>query len=149
MEDGINKFIGKMTHTHGVTVGGNTLFFTGKLEPIEITVTSRANNKKVKIENLIYFLKIVTIQNMQFKSNFNDLNFSQVTLVNNLEMFGIKMEEFSKECQGIGASATITDVPGKKTPSVLVQGNQVLYVFKLLTGKNKKLEKFIIFSYIV
>ena len=65
------------------------------------------------------------------------MNFFQVTLVNNLEMFGIRMEEFSKECQGIGASATITDVPGKKTPSVLVQGNQVLYVYKLLTGKKK------------
>lgn len=49
-------------------------------------------------------------------------------------MFGIKLDEFSKECQGIGASATITDIPGKKTPSVLVQGNQVLYVYKLLTG---------------
>lgn len=47
MEDGINKFIGKMTHTHGVTVGGTTSFFTGKLEPIEITVTTRTNNKKV------------------------------------------------------------------------------------------------------
>ncbi|XP_012277530.1 eukaryotic translation initiation factor 2D [Orussus abietinus] len=59
----------------------------------------------------------------------------KVTLVNNLETFGIKLDEFSKECQGIGASATITDVPGKKTPSVLVQGNQVLYVYKLLTEK--------------
>lgn len=49
-------------------------------------------------------------------------------------MFGIKLDEFSKECQVIGASATITDIPGKKTPSVLVQGNQVLYVYKLLTG---------------
>jgi translation initiation factor 2D len=53
-----------------------------------------------------------------------------------LETFGIKLEDFSKECQVIGASATITDIPGKKTPSVLVQGNQVLYVYKLLTGKN-------------
>lgn len=59
----------------------------------------------------------------------------QVTLVNNLETFGINSKEFSKECQSIGASATITDEPGKKTPSVLVQGNQILYVYKLLTGK--------------
>ena len=59
----------------------------------------------------------------------------KVTLVNNLETFGINSKEFSKECQNIGASATITDEPGKKTPSVLVQGNQILYVYKLLTGK--------------
>ncbi|XP_057324399.1 eukaryotic translation initiation factor 2D [Microplitis mediator] len=104
MEDGINKFIGRMTHTHEITVAGTKLLHTGKLEPIDITVASRCNNKKV-------------------------------TLVNNLEMFGIKLDEFSKECQVIGASATITDIPGKKTPSVLVQGNQVLYVYKLLTDK--------------
>ncbi|KAJ8679495.1 hypothetical protein QAD02_015282 [Eretmocerus hayati] len=104
MEDGINKFIGKMTHTHEITIAGNTLLHSGKLEPIDITVATRSGNKKV-------------------------------TLINNLETFGIKLEEFSKECQGIGASATITDVPGKKTPSVLVQGNQVIYVYKLLTEK--------------
>ncbi|XP_034948785.1 eukaryotic translation initiation factor 2D [Chelonus insularis] len=104
IEDGINKFIGRMTHTHQITVAGTTLLHTGRLEPIDITVSTRANKKKV-------------------------------TLVNNLEVFGIKLNEFSKECQGIGASATITDVPGKKSPSVLVQGNQVLYVYKLLTEK--------------
>lgn len=59
----------------------------------------------------------------------------KVTLVNNLEAFGINSKDFSKECQNIGASATVTDDPGKKTPSVLVQGNQILYVYKLLTGK--------------
>ncbi|XP_012265071.2 eukaryotic translation initiation factor 2D [Athalia rosae] len=109
-EDALNKFIGRMTHTHQVTVAGTRLVRSGKLEPIDITIATRSGNKKV-------------------------------TLVNNLETFGIKLQEFSKECQGIGASATITDVPGKKTPSVLVQGNQVLYVYKLLTEKyqiNKK-----------
>ncbi|XP_008209558.1 eukaryotic translation initiation factor 2D [Nasonia vitripennis] len=104
MEDAINKFIGKMTHTHEITVAGNKILRSGKLEPIDITVATRSGNKKV-------------------------------TLINNLETFGIKLEEFSKECQGVGASATITDIPGKKKPSVLVQGNQVIYVYKLLTEK--------------
>lgn len=107
MEDGINKFIGRMTHVHEITFGGRRILHTGKLDPIDITVTTRASNKKV-------------------------------TLINNLEAFGIKLEAFSKECQGIGASATIIDVPGKKTPSVLVQGNQVVYVYKLLTGNSIK-----------
>ncbi|XP_043279132.1 eukaryotic translation initiation factor 2D [Venturia canescens] len=106
MEDGINKFIGRMTHVHEITFAGTRILHTGKLDPIDITVTTRASNKKV-------------------------------TLINNLEAFGIKLEAFSKECQGIGASATIIDVPGKKTPSVLVQGNQVIYVYKLLTEKYK------------
>ncbi|KAL6427294.1 hypothetical protein ACFW04_008697 [Cataglyphis niger] len=104
MEDGINKFIGRMTHMHEVTLAGNTLLHTGKLEPIDMRVTVRSGGKKV-------------------------------TLVNNLETFGINLKEFSKECQNIGASATIIDDPGKKTPSVLVQGNQILYVYKLLTEK--------------
>lgn len=104
MEDGINKFIGRMTHMHEVTLAGNKLLHTGKLEPIDMRVTVRSGGKKV-------------------------------TLVNNLETFGINAKEFSKECQNIGASATITDEPGKKTPSVLVQGNQILYIYKLLTGK--------------
>ncbi|XP_053990481.1 eukaryotic translation initiation factor 2D-like [Hylaeus volcanicus] len=104
MEDGINKFIGRMTHMHEVTLAGNKLLHTGKLEPIDMRVTVRSGGKKV-------------------------------TLVNNLETFGINSKEFSKECQIIGASATITDEPGKKTPSVLVQGNQILYVYKLLTEK--------------
>ncbi|XP_046485190.1 eukaryotic translation initiation factor 2D [Neodiprion pinetum] len=111
-EDALNKFIGRMTHTHQVTVAGTRLVRSGKLEPIDITVATRSGNKKV-------------------------------TLVNNLETFGIKLQEFSKECQGIGASATITDVPGKKMPSVLVQGNQVLYVYKLLTEKYQINKKYI------
>ncbi|XP_014214728.1 eukaryotic translation initiation factor 2D [Copidosoma floridanum] len=104
MEDGINKFIGKMTYTHEITVADTKILHSGKLAPIEITVATRCSNKKV-------------------------------TLINNLETFGIKLEDFAKDCQGIGASTTITDVPGKKTPSVLVQGNQVLYVYKLLIEK--------------
>ncbi|XP_012151590.2 eukaryotic translation initiation factor 2D [Megachile rotundata] len=104
MENGINKFIGRMTHMHEVTLAGNKLLHTGKLEPIDMRVTVRSGGKKV-------------------------------TLINNLETFGINSKEFSKECQNIGASATITDEPGKKTPSVLVQGNQILYVYKLLTEK--------------
>lgn len=47
MEDGINKFIGKMTHTHEITIAGTKLLHSGKLEPIDITVATRSGNKKV------------------------------------------------------------------------------------------------------
>lgn len=49
MEDGINKFIGRMTHMHEVTLAGNTLLHTGKLEPIDMRVTVRSGGKKVKV----------------------------------------------------------------------------------------------------
>lgn len=52
MEDGINKFIGRMTHMHEVTLAGNTLLHTGKLEPIDMRVTVRSGGKKVKATNL-------------------------------------------------------------------------------------------------
>lgn len=51
MEDGINKFIGRMTHMHEVTLAGNTLLHTGKLEPIDMRVTVRSGGKKVKTIN--------------------------------------------------------------------------------------------------
>lgn len=46
-EDALNKFIGRMTHTHQVTVAGTRLLRSGKLEPIDITVATRSGNKKV------------------------------------------------------------------------------------------------------
>ena len=48
MEDGINKFIGRMTHMHEVTLAGNKLLHTGKLEPIDMRVTVRSGGKKVQ-----------------------------------------------------------------------------------------------------
>lgn len=48
MEDGINKFIGRMTHMHEVALNGNVLMHTGKLQPIEMTVTVRSGTKKVR-----------------------------------------------------------------------------------------------------
>lgn len=51
MEDGINKFIGRMTHMHEVTLAGNKLLHTGKLEPIDMRVTVRSGGKKVYIDS--------------------------------------------------------------------------------------------------
>lgn len=61
----------------------------------------------------------------------------KVTLVDNLELFGVKVAEFAKECQhGVAASTSISTPPGKKTEQLLVQGNQVLFVHNLLIGKD-------------
>lgn len=47
MEDGINKFIGKMTLMKEITIGDSNILHSGKLEPIDITVSTRCNRKKV------------------------------------------------------------------------------------------------------
>ncbi|XP_069692866.1 eukaryotic translation initiation factor 2D isoform X2 [Periplaneta americana] len=60
----------------------------------------------------------------------------KVTLINNLELYGINIQEFARECQhGVAASTSISSVPGKKSSQLLVQGNQVLFVGNLLMGK--------------
>jgi len=57
----------------------------------------------------------------------------QVTLVANLELYGVDVAEFAKECQhGIAASATINPLPARKGVQLQVQGNQVLFVSRLL-----------------
>jgi translation initiation factor 2D len=62
----------------------------------------------------------------------------QVTLINNLELYGISIQEFARECQhGVAASTSISSVPGKKSQQLLVQGNQVLFVGNLLMGMLK------------
>ncbi|XP_022202167.1 eukaryotic translation initiation factor 2D isoform X2 [Nilaparvata lugens] len=60
----------------------------------------------------------------------------KVTLVNNLELYGINMKEFCQECQhGVAASTTINHPPSLKGAQVQVQGNQVAFVSKLLMEK--------------
>ncbi|GJQ78855.1 hypothetical protein Trydic_g8647 [Trypoxylus dichotomus] len=68
----------------------------------------------------------------------------KVTLIDNLELFGIKLSEFAKECQhGVAASTSITRPPGKKSDQLLVQGNQILFVHNLLVNKYKIPKKYI------
>ncbi|RZF42404.1 hypothetical protein LSTR_LSTR004212 [Laodelphax striatellus] len=60
----------------------------------------------------------------------------KVTLVNNLELYGINIKEFCQECQhGVAASTTINHPPSLKSAQVQVQGNQVAFVSKLLMEK--------------
>ncbi|ERL87099.1 eukaryotic translation initiation factor 2D [Dendroctonus ponderosae] len=63
----------------------------------------------------------------------------KVTLVDNLEVFGVNIQEFAKECQhGVAASTSITPTPpGKKCDQLLVQGNQVIFIHNLLVDKYK------------
>lgn len=94
-----------MKPCYKVVTGVEEKLEKGKVQPISIKVETRTGNKKV-------------------------------TLVENLEVFGIRLSEFSKECQhGVATSTTINKLPGRKYEQVLIQGNQVLFVYNHLLGK--------------
>lgn len=91
----------------------------GKLDLIEMTIGNRSGNKKV-------------------------------TLVQNLDVFGINLQEFAHKCQvGVAASTSIHEAANKKKANgnpvieVLVQGNQAIFVAKLLCEHYKIPKKYI------
>lgn len=58
----------------------------------------------------------------------------KVTLISNLEAYGINVAEFSKACKiGVQASTSITKVPGTSVNQFQIQGNHVRFVHTLLT----------------
>lgn len=59
----------------------------------------------------------------------------KVTLVDNLELYGINILSFSKECQRrLAVSTTLLLPPGKKSQRLLLQGNHIEYLHHLLKG---------------
>ncbi|KAJ8930030.1 hypothetical protein NQ314_017195 [Rhamnusium bicolor] len=103
-EELIEKICNSMKSCYKVKTGNEEILNKGKVSPITISVSVRSGNKKV-------------------------------TLVDNLEPFGVRLADFAKECQhGVAASTSISRPPGKKSDQLLVQGNQVLFVYNLLTG---------------
>jgi translation initiation factor 2D len=111
----------KMTNGYAIEFGNGApaSVFKGKIDLIEMIVGTRSGNKKV-------------------------------TLIHNLDVFGIKPSEFSHKCQvGVAASSTINEAPNKKKSNgspvieVLVQGNQVTFVAKLLLDFYKIPKKYI------
>ncbi|KAL9898761.1 eukaryotic translation initiation factor 2D [Glossina fuscipes fuscipes] len=58
----------------------------------------------------------------------------KVTLVSNIECYGIIMNEFIKLCkQGAAASTTIVTLPNQKREMLQIQGNQIRFIYNLLT----------------
>lgn len=105
-EELMEKILKSMKSCYKITTKEEEKINKGKIEPIKITVETRTGNKKV-------------------------------TLIDNLELFGIRMSEFAKECQHrVAASTSINKLPGKKSDQLLVQGNQVNFIYNLLLGKS-------------
>lgn len=112
-EEVMEKICDSMKSCYKVKLGHEEILNKGKVCPIKISVAVRRGNKKV-------------------------------TLIDNMELFGINLTEFSKECQhGVAASTSINKPPGQKSDQLLVQGNQVLFVYKLLTEKYKVPKRFV------
>merc|ERR1712228_366158 len=63
----------------------------------------------------------------------------KITLVYNLETYGIDPAEFAHKCQvGVAASSTVNPATNRKSGSeVLIQGNQVSFATRLLTTDYK------------
>jgi translation initiation factor 1 (eIF-1/SUI1) len=61
-----------------------------------------------------------------------------VTLIENVETYGIDPAEFAHHVQiSLACSTAVTPLPGKgKGQQVMVQGNQINYIATLLTGKS-------------
>ena len=87
----------------------------GKLDPVELSTATRSGNKKV-------------------------------TLVHNLELYGIDAGEFAHRCQtGVAASTSVGEAANRRPGAVevLVQGNQVVFISKLLLETYRIPRKFI------
>ncbi|XP_013384518.1 eukaryotic translation initiation factor 2D [Lingula anatina] len=107
--------LSRMHAVHQITFPGQKpVFKKGGIQPIKINVAQRAGNKKV-------------------------------TLLENLETYGIDPHEFAHTVQiDVACSTTVSPLPGKnKGMQVLVQGNQVAHVEKLLTEKYQIPQKFV------
>ncbi|KAK8399414.1 hypothetical protein O3P69_003484 [Scylla paramamosain] len=100
-----SRMLGKMAPAARITrVGCAPIVRKGKLEPIELAVAKRSGNKKV-------------------------------TLVYNVHIYGIDEAEFAHQIQvGVAASTSVGPAEHKPqgTTQVLVQGNQVAFIGKLL-----------------
>lgn len=78
--------------------------------------------------------KIPAIQMVLKKCSGN----KKVTLVTNLEAYGIILNEFAKQCKlAVQASSTINQAKDTKLNQLLVQGNQIRFIHTLLTETYK------------
>lgn len=105
----------RMDHSYAMR-NRNELKTSGKQATIKMTLATRCGNK-------------------------------QVTLIDGMELFGIRLPEFAQACKvGVAASTSITrpDCPANGNKGqLLVQGNQIRFVYKLLTETYKIPPKFI------
>lgn len=108
--------VDRMEHSFAMR-NRNELKTSGKQATIKMTLATRCGNKKV-------------------------------TLIDGMELFGIRLPEFAQQCKvGVAASTSIIrpDCPANQNKGqLMVQGNQIRFVHKLLTETYKIPPKFIV-----
>lgn len=103
-------------------------------ELLSIILSKMTHSFEMRSKNDIKSTKNQTIQMSLATRSGN----KKVTLVSNLEAFGIRLNEFEKACKlGVAASTTVTKLPYQKGEQLLVQGNQIRFIYKLLTETYK------------
>lgn len=111
----LDNITDRMKHSYAMR-NRNELKTSGKQAAIKMTLATRCGNKKV-------------------------------TLIDGMELFGIRLPEFAQACKvGVAASTSIIrpDCPANHNKGqLMVQGNQVRFVHKLLTETYKIPPKFI------
>ncbi len=117
------------------------------------TLCNRELNATIPFEELLSFILSKMTHSFEMRSK-NEVKSSKnptiqmslatrsgnkkVTLVSNLEAYGIRLNEFEKACKlGVAASTTVTKLPYQKGEQLLVQGNQIRFIYKLLTETYK------------
>lgn len=111
----LSSITDRMDHSYAMR-NRNELKTSGKQATIKMTLATRCGNKKV-------------------------------TLIDGMELFGIRLPEFAQACKvGVAASTSIIrpDCPSNQNKGqLMVQGNQIRFVHKLLTETYKIPPKFI------
>jgi len=136
-----------------VLVKGENLVVTFRWDKLTSRITNKMTkgySMEVKIGNttktVVQKGKLEPIEMMLGTRSGN----KKVTLIHNLDLYGIDMSEFAHKCQvGVAASTTIHEAPNKKRAGghpvmeVLVQGNQVAFASNLLINEYKLPRKYI------
>jgi len=124
---------------------------------VEICIGKRENDLPIlmKLENVIAIVQSQMDETFEMRSQSGGLvkggkkaviqittatrmGNKKVTLVNNLDSFGINIESFSKACKvGVQASTSMTKVPGTNINQFQIQGNHVRFIYNLLTDTYK------------
>ena len=136
-----------------VLVKGENLIVTFRWDKLTSRITSKMSkgySMEFKCGNksrmIVQKGKLETIEMMLGTRSGN----KKVTLIHNLDVFGIDLHEFAHKCQvGVAASTTINEAHNKKRAGghpvmeVLIQGNQVAFASKLLIEEYKLPRKYI------
>ncbi|XP_054747722.1 eukaryotic translation initiation factor 2D [Anastrepha obliqua] len=143
----IKKIVREYISKHNLPKAGadNIIQLDETLEKICDAKTSSVNQICIAITNKMeYSFQMCELKNVASNKPLIQMSLAtrsgnkKVTLISNIECYGIIVPEFIKLCkQGAAASTTVVKLPHQKAEQLQIQGNQVRFVFNLLTETYK------------